>query len=251
MICSCRCSCMVVMTSNSYHWSPGSNPRGVKLSLVAMKLACRNDEGGTSQVSWLLQNGTSWGCGSSEAGVCWQTVEDRLWFFSNAYVWIVYGGGDRLWELNGLPRKHSVKNQWGKDRQSLKAWFCRRRGGEGWRGEAETESLILWLVVLEFLAGGWWWREAQSFIQGWLETHILYTRVWERQHWEWVRPSDWVREPHCVVKREWKFVFILFDDFFLFLLIFFFFHFLLYFLCWICSESPSDGDFFRSLLLAW
>ena len=23
-------------------------------------------------------------------------------------------------------------------------------------GEAETESLILWLVVLELLAGGWW-----------------------------------------------------------------------------------------------
>ena len=28
------------------------------------------------------------------------------------------------------------------------------RGGEG-RGEAETESLILWLVVFEWLAGEW------------------------------------------------------------------------------------------------
>ena len=43
------------------------------------------------------------------------------------------------------------------------------------KGEAETESLILWLVVLELLAGGWGWHEAQSLIQGWLETHILYT----------------------------------------------------------------------------
>ena len=44
----------------------------------------------------------------------------------------------------------------------------------GGGGEAETESLILWLVVLELLAGGWWWRETQSLIQGLLETYILY-----------------------------------------------------------------------------
>ena len=30
-------------------------------------------------------------------------------------------------------------------------------GGEG---EAETESLILWLVVIELLPGRWWLREA-------------------------------------------------------------------------------------------
>ena len=29
-------------------------------------------------------------------------------------------------------------------------------GGGG--GEPETESLILWLVVLELLAVGWWWH---------------------------------------------------------------------------------------------
>ena len=28
--------------------------------------------------------------------------------------------------------------------------------GRGESEEAETESLILWLVVLELLAGGWW-----------------------------------------------------------------------------------------------
>ena len=36
----------------------------------------------------------------------------------------------------------------GRDRKPNSVW-----GGEG-RGEAETESLILWLVVLELLAGG-------------------------------------------------------------------------------------------------
>ena len=43
----------------------------------------------------------------------------------------------------------------------------------GW-GQAETESLILWFVVLELLAGGWWLGEAQSLIQVWLETHFVY-----------------------------------------------------------------------------
>ena len=36
------------------------------------------------------------------------------------------------------------------------------RGVGGWGewggGEAETERRILWLAVLELLAGGWWWR---------------------------------------------------------------------------------------------
>ena len=49
--------------------------------------------------------------------------------------------------------------------------------GEGWGGggrEAETESIILWLVVLELLPGGWWLHEAQSLIQGWLKTYFVY-----------------------------------------------------------------------------
>ena len=45
----------------------------------------------------------------------------------------------------------------GRDR---KPNFLSGRGG----GEAETKILILRLVVLELLAGGWWWREAQSLI---------------------------------------------------------------------------------------
>ena len=57
------------------------------------------------------------------------------------------GDGETLWEQNGLPWEHSAENQW-----------------EG--REAETESLILWLVVLELLAGGWWLREIHSLIKG-------------------------------------------------------------------------------------
>ena len=34
------------------------------------------------------------------------------------------------------------------------------------RGEAETESIVLWLVVLELLARGWWSLEAQKSYSG-------------------------------------------------------------------------------------
>ena len=36
----------------------------------------------------------------------------------------------------------------------------------GGRGEAKIKSLILWLIVLELLAVGWWWCKAKSLIQG-------------------------------------------------------------------------------------
>ena len=36
------------------------------------------------------------------------------------------------------------------ERQRQKAWFCKG----GWR-DTKTESPILWLAVLELLAGGW------------------------------------------------------------------------------------------------
>ena len=36
------------------------------------------------------------------------------------------------------------------ERQRQKTWFCKG----GWR-DTKTESLILWLAVLELLAGGW------------------------------------------------------------------------------------------------
>ena len=85
----------------------------------------------------------------------------------------------------------------------------------GGRGEAETESLILWLVVLELLMGGWLWHEAQSLIQGLLETYILYTWLWEYLPWGWFRLSDWVKE--TLVKGEWKFIFICFFAFLFFI----------------------------------
>ena len=76
-----------------------------------MKLVCRNNGGGGSRVSWLLQNGGSLGCGNSGTGVCWQTVEDGLWFFHNFRVWICWKWG--TWEQNGLTWEHSLENQWG------------------------------------------------------------------------------------------------------------------------------------------
>ena len=89
----------------------------------------------------------------------------------------------------------------------------------GGRGEAETESLILWLVVLELLVGGWLWREAQSLIQGLLETYILYTWFWECLPWGWFRLSDWVKETLCC-KMEMEIYFYLFFCLFIFYLLF-------------------------------
>ena len=63
------------------------------------------------------------------------------------------GGGEPLWEQNGLLWEHSGENQWGEERQRQKAYLGRGDGGGG--GEEETESLILWLAVLELLAVGW------------------------------------------------------------------------------------------------
>ena len=39
-------------------------------------------------------------------------------------------------------------------------------GGSGSRREAEAKSIVLWLVVLELLAGGWWSCEAQKSYSG-------------------------------------------------------------------------------------
>ena len=69
------------------------------------------------------------------------------------------GGGELLWKQNGLPWEHSVEKKF----NSV--------GGRG-RGEAETQSLNLWLVVPELLVGGWWWRESYSGIAG--NTYFVY-----------------------------------------------------------------------------
>ena len=97
----------------------------------------------------------------------------------------------------GYHRNILLRTNGREQKQRQKSYFCK-----GTRGEIETESPILWLVELEFLAVGWWWCEAQSIIQGWLETHILNTWLRERQSWEWVRLSDCVKETHCVVEPE-------------------------------------------------
>ena len=76
-------------------------------SLIAMKLACRKSGGGGLQVSWLLQNGGSWGCGNSGAGVladCWGWVvargrgRDRKPDFVACSAWIVSGWVVVTWD---------------------------------------------------------------------------------------------------------------------------------------------------------
>ena len=53
--------------------------------------------------------------------------------------------GNILLRTNGREEKQRQLRRWG-------------------RGEAEAESLILWLVVVELSVSGWWLHEAQSLI---------------------------------------------------------------------------------------
>ena len=106
-------------------------------------------------LSLLLQNGRDRGCGNGGAGVCGKTVEDGLRFCTSLCVDLLEVGnlyGSRM----GYPENILLKTNGEEERQrKLDLVGQGRRGGEG---DEETESLILWLTVLELLAVGWWWR---------------------------------------------------------------------------------------------
>ena len=70
-------------------------------------------------------------------------------FLMSVYGFV--GGGETLWEQNGLPWEHSAEKRWEGGETETERLILLGAGS----GEAETESLILWLVVLDFLAGGW------------------------------------------------------------------------------------------------
>ena len=63
-------------------------------------------------------------------------------------------------------------------------------------------------------------RHRVLFRAGW--RHILDTWLGEHQPWEWVRLSDWMKEIHCVVETEWKFISVWCYDFLFYFLFCFF-----------------------------
>ena len=81
---------MVVMTSNSHRGGPGSTTQRSQIySPLLPQNWCVEHEITrlcVADVSCLLQNEENWGCRNGVAGVCWQTVEDRWWFFANSCV---------------------------------------------------------------------------------------------------------------------------------------------------------------------
>ena len=164
----------MVMMSNSHCSSPGSIHREVKFILLLPWNWCVETMGdGDHQSADSCRMGEVEGVGMVEL-VC---VGRLLRMGCDSFVMPVcgslgsaepgsrmgYHGNILLW-ING--------GRWSRDRKP---------NSVGWRGEVETESLILWPVVPELSAGGWWWREEQTLIQGLLETHILNTYLWERQ----------------------------------------------------------------------
>ena len=112
------------------------------------------------------------------------------------------------------------------------------------RGEAETESLILWLVVLQLLAGGWWLREAQSLIQGWLVTYFVYLalRMLALGMGQTVRLGK--RNTLCCKSRMEMYFYLVgfMICYFLFCFVNFLFFIFAFILFVMSSESPSDGD---------
>ena len=53
-------------------------------------------EEGDHESADFCRMGGSWWFGSSGAGVCWQTVEDGLWFFPNVFMWIRWRWGTSM-----------------------------------------------------------------------------------------------------------------------------------------------------------
>ena len=70
--------------------------------------------------------------------------------------------------------------------------------------DRKSNFLILYLGLLEFLAGGWWSCEAEYlFRAGWILTLCIHG-------FENVGPRDgsgWVKETHCVCKSRMEIVF--------------------------------------------
>ena len=154
------------MTSSSHRWSPGSNRGEVKfILLLSWNWRVETMGEGDHESADSCRMGKVEGVGTKEPVYVGRLLRMGCDSFVMP-VWICWKWG--TWEQNRPPWEHSVENQWG------------RRGGyrklnsAGGKGEAETESLILWLVKLELLAGGWWWREALSLIQDMLETYFVY-----------------------------------------------------------------------------
>ena len=69
-------------------------------------------------------------------------------------------------------------------------------------------------MLLESLAGGWWWSKAQSLIQGLLETYFVYLAL--RTSAQGMGRTVRLGKRNTVVKAEWKFIFIWFYDLFIF-----------------------------------
>ena len=64
------------------------------------------------------------------------------------------GGGEPLWEQNGLLWEHSGENQWGEERQRQKAYLGRGDGGRGGGRDRKPNfvacgaRIVSWWVVV-------------------------------------------------------------------------------------------------------
>ena len=159
---------MMFMMSNSHHWSPGSIHREVKFILLLPWNWC-------VETMWEVDHKSADSCRMGEVegvGMVELVCAGRLLRMGcDSFVMSVCGSvgsgepGSRMgYHGNILLRTNGGRR--GRD------W--KPNSVEG-RGEAETESLILWLAVLKLLVGGWfvaWGTEFYSGLAG--NTYFVY-----------------------------------------------------------------------------
>ena len=195
---------MMVMTSNSHCWSPGSIRGEVKfILLLPWNWRVETVGEGYHESADSCRMGEVEGVGTVEL-VC---VGRLLRMGCDSFV---------------MPLCGSVGSGEPGSRMGYHGNILLRTNG-GRRGRNRKPDFVAFSAQI---VSGWvvvaWGTESYSGLAG--NTYFVYW-LWERQPWGWSRLSDWVKETHCVVKAEWKFIFIWFYDFL------FFICFLLYFMC--------------------
>ena len=140
----------MVMMSISHHWSPGWICREVKFILLLPSNWHIETMGeGDYELADSCRIGKVEGVGTVELVCVGRLLRTSCDSFIMSVCGTVGSGepGSRMgYHGNILLRTNGSRR--GRDRKPNSVG--------GGRGETETESLILWLVLLELLAGGWW-----------------------------------------------------------------------------------------------
>ena len=152
------------MTTNSHCWNPGLICGEVKfILLLSWNWYVEMMGVGDHKSASSCRMGEVEGVGTVELVCVGRLLRMGCDSFVMPMCWSVGSGepGSRMGYHGNIPLRINV-GKGGRDRKS-----------NSLAGRAEAENLILWLVVLKFLVDELWLCEAQSLIQGLLETFCI------------------------------------------------------------------------------